>query len=57
MKLRIFLFDLLISNPALGEAISGRLGDLLEVLAKVHRDVMFAERVVRDPADLGVILG
>ena len=57
MKLRIFLFDLLISNPALGKAISGRLGDLLEVLAKVYHDIMLTKCVVRDPADLGVVLG
>ena len=51
------MFDLFISSLALGKAISGRLGDLLEVLAKVYRDIMLTKCVVRDPADLGVVLG
>ena len=56
VELRIFLFNFLILNPAFGKAISGRLGDFLEVLAEVDYYIMLAERVIRKPADLGVIL-
>ena len=32
------------------------MGNFLEVLTEVNRDIMLAECVVRNPADLGVIL-